>query len=157
MVAKSPLSTRQLMRLVVLAALNLALFQGVWMILLLPPITLLAVILNLTVYWTWVRRRRLSRPLLISMLVGLMMALASFLIMTAGPWSPTATILHGRAPGWASRLMPESLLGFSQAFFLDFVLIDGVGLGSMLCAGWIAAAAEESRNRKDDGSARRDT
>ena len=63
MLSKSSLSIRELMRLVVLAAFNLALFQGVWMIVVLPPITMIAAILNLTLYWTWVRRRPISRCL----------------------------------------------------------------------------------------------
>ncbi|MGC8642783.1 MAG: hypothetical protein ACP5XB_23230 [Isosphaeraceae bacterium] len=89
MIWKAPMSTRELMRLVVLAAFNLALFQGAWVIVVLHPITILFALLNLTVYWTWVRRRRLSRALHGAMLVGLAMSLAVFICMAAGPWTPT--------------------------------------------------------------------
>ena len=63
------------MRLVVLAALDLAFYRWDWMFILYPPITLLATILNLTLYWCWVRRRRITLPLLGSFFTGLTMAL----------------------------------------------------------------------------------
>ena len=95
MLAKSSLSTRELMRLVVLAALDLAFFQWVWMIVVSPPITMIAAILNLTLYWAWVRRRRIPRPLLGSFLTGLAMALAIVMYMAATRLNPTfATRLH---------------------------------------------------------------
>lgn len=148
MIWKAPMSTRELMRLVVLAAFNLALFQGAWAIVVLPPITILFAVLNLTVYWTWVRRRRLSRALLGAMLVGLAMSLAVFICVAAGPWTPTIVKLHGWLPDWVVRPIPASLLDCTLAVPLDFALLDLVGFGSMVCVGWLVASRGRSRGEK---------
>jgi hypothetical protein len=155
MLTRSLFSTRELMRLVVLAALNLALFQGAWMIVVLPPITMLFAILNLTLYWTWVRRQRLSRPLLSSMLVGLAMALSIFICMTAGPWIPTVRRLNGWLPDWVARPIPAALLGRALAIPLDFALLDFLGFGSMVGAAWLVAAHQRSRRTRSDPSVAR--
>ena len=112
MLSKSSLSTGELMRLVVLAALNLALFQGVWLIVVVPPITMIAAILNLTLYWTWVRRRRISRAFMSSILTGIAMALAFAMYMTATNLNPTfgMTLLNW-LPESAKLLIPMHLLG----------------------------------------------
>jgi hypothetical protein len=124
MVARSALSARELMRLVVLAALNLALFQGAWMLVLFPPITLLFAILNVTIYHVWVRRRRLSRPLTTSLFVGLAMSVMLFIVI------------------------PPVILVFPRTFtWRDLAAVDLFGFASMLCAGWLAALRERRRRR----------
>jgi hypothetical protein len=129
MVARTALSTRELMRLVVLSACNLALFQGAWLIVLFPPITMLFVILNLTLYWAWVRRRRISRPLLCALLMGLWMSVMLFMFMPMlGPFFPTLSRWY------------------------DFAMIDLQGFGIMAVAGWAVAARERSRRRRREAA-----
>src|SRR4051794_1277761 len=65
------LSTREWLRLIVLAALNLLLFRSVWWILMWPPVALVAVIVNMGLVCTWVRPRSLNRAILAAMGVGL--------------------------------------------------------------------------------------
>jgi hypothetical protein len=153
MLTKSSLSTGEVMRLVVLAALNLALFQGVWLIIVIPPITMIAAILNLTLYWTWVRRRRISRPFMSSILTGIAMALAFAMYMTATNLNPTLgmTLLNW-LPESAKLLIPMSLLGNSRIVVLDFALLDFLGFALMFGAGWLVAALERSRKRRSAGS-----
>lgn len=149
MLAKSSLSTRELMRLVALAALNLAFFQGGGMILLFPPITMIAAILNLTLYWTWVRRRPISRAFMGSTLTGLAMALAVGMYMAATRLNPTFALrVLNWYPELARRLMPMSLLGYRRTVLLDFALLDLFGFGSMIASAWFLAAHERSRTKK---------
>lgn len=113
------------------------------MIVVYPPITMIAAILNLTLYWAWVRRRPIPRPLLGSILTGLAMALAIGMYMAATQITPTiGTKPHNWLPESAYRLMPASLLGFPRAVLLDFALLDLLGFGSMLSSGWLVAAHE---------------
>lgn len=154
MLTKSSLSTRELMRLVALVALNLALFQGAWMIIILPPITMIAATLNLTMYWTWVRRRPISRAFLGSIFIGLAMALAIGMYMAATRLNPTLTMrLLNWLPESAQRQMPISLLGSRRTVLLDFVLLDLLGFGSMVGSGWLIVAHQRSRtkSRKQSG------
>ena len=152
------MSTRELMRLVVLAAFNLVLFQGAWMIVLFPPITLLAGILNLTLYWTWVRRRRLSQALLCSMLVGLAMALAIAMKLMAARLSllaPLPTSLRNWLPDSVYRLIPDPPFGLPRDYMVEFALLDLLGFGSMLVAGLLVAALQRFRASSRMGAAGR--
>jgi hypothetical protein len=143
------LSTRELMKLVALAACNLVFFQGGWMIVVIPPITMIAAILNLTLYWTWVRRRSLSRAFFASTLTGLALALTIGMYMTAGALSPPFAVrLQNWLPDSAQHLIPVSLLGFREARLLDFALLDLLGFGSMFAMAWLMATHERSRNRR---------
>jgi hypothetical protein len=145
----SSLSTRELMTLVALAACNLVFFQGGWMIIIIPPITMIAAILNLTLYWTWVRRRSLTRAFLASTLTGLAMALTIGMYMAATPLNPPfAMRFLNWLPEWAQRLIPISLLGYREARLLDFAVLDLLGFGSMFAMGWLIAAHDRSRDQR---------
>jgi hypothetical protein len=146
MLMKFSLSTQELMRLVVLTAFSLALFQGAWKFVVFPPITMLAAILNLTLYWTWVRRKPLTRAFYSSVLVGLAMALAIGMYMAATALNPTIAMrLLKLLPESAERLLLPSLLGSRWTVLLDFALLDLLGFGSMIGSGWLVAAHERSR------------
>lgn len=114
-----------------------------------PPITMIAAILNLTLYWAWVRRRRIPRPLLGSILTGLAMALAIVMYMAATRLNPMfATRLHNWLPESAYRLMPTSLLRGPGVVLLDFALLDLLGFGSMIASRWFVVAHERSRKKR---------
>ena len=110
-----------------------------------PPITMIAAILNLTLYWAWVRRRRIPRPLLGSILTGL----AIVMYMAATRLNPMfATRLHNWLPESAYRLMPTPLLGSPRTVLLDFALLDLLGFGSMIASRWFVVAHERSRKKR---------
>jgi hypothetical protein len=110
-----------------------------------PPITMIAAILNPTLYWAWVRRRRIPRPLLGSILTGL----AIVMYMAATRLNPMfATRLHNWLPESAYRLMPTSLLRGPGVVLLDFALLDLLGFGSMVASGWFVVAHERSRKKR---------
>jgi hypothetical protein len=130
------------MRLVALVALNLALFQGAWFILGFPPITLIAVVINFTLYWCWVRRKRLWGPQLAAILAGLAASIA--IINYLADWRA--------APRLAMLLLeslPESIrervIIRVGTMHTEFLLLDGLGLGAMLLAGWLAAVGSRRR------------
>jgi hypothetical protein len=149
MAARFAFSTRELMRLVGLAALNLALFQGAWMILVLPPITMLAAILNFTLFWTWVRRRRLSRPLLFAMLAGLAATVAIVMYLARSQKAPRLSeMICNWLPESLVQAMPAQWLIYPWMQFFDFVLLDLLGFGAMVGAGCLVAAYECSRTRR---------
>ncbi len=65
------LSTREWLRLVVLVAFDMILFQGIWWIAMYPPVALVAMIINLGLACIWVRPRSLNRGILAAMGAGL--------------------------------------------------------------------------------------
>jgi hypothetical protein len=71
----SDLSTGALMRLMVLIALELVLFQGVWPIVWVPPITMMIVTLNLGLYLVVIRPRHLNTAAVGMMIAGLVAVL----------------------------------------------------------------------------------
>ncbi len=146
---KSALSTRELMRLVVLAAINLALFQGAWFIVVIPPITMVAAILNVTLYWTWVRRWRISRALFGAIVTGLAMTLAFVFYMGSTRLNPTLTEkLLGWLPDSARQVLPVSFLGSRQVDLVDFALLDVFGFGSMIAVWRFLSTRDRSRKQR---------
>jgi hypothetical protein len=73
----SDLSTGALMRLVVLIALELVLFRGVWSVVLVPRVTMMIVALNLGLYLVLIRPRHLDTPAVGMMIAALMAVLAA--------------------------------------------------------------------------------
>src|SRR3954447_15700126 len=61
------LSTREWLRLVVLVAFDMILFQGIWWIVMYPPVALVAIIINMGLACIWVRPRSLNRGILAAM------------------------------------------------------------------------------------------
>jgi hypothetical protein len=141
------------MRLVVLAALNLAIFQGVWWIVTFPPIGMLVIVLNLTLFSAWVRHRRLSRGVAAATLTGLLMAtamLAYFATTGLKPW--LATSLLPALPPAAAELVPASLRGSARVWILEYVLMHGLGIAAMIVAGFAMSRAGRSRNPRSTTS-----
>ena len=65
------LSTREWLRLVVLVAFDMILFQGIWWIVIYPPVALVAMIINMGLACIWVRPGSLNRGILAAMGAGL--------------------------------------------------------------------------------------
>jgi hypothetical protein len=99
----SDLSTGALMRLIVLIALELVVFQGVWYIVLYPNITMMVVALNLGLYLVVIRPRHLNPAavgMMIAALVAVLAATAYEAVQFQVWWPPVA-------PGGRGRFIPR--------------------------------------------------
>jgi hypothetical protein len=136
-----------LMRLVVLAALNLALFQGVWWVLFFPPIGMLAIVLNITVFVVWVRRRALSRGEFAAALVGLLAAVAMIAYMAYGRMEPWLTThLLSVLPAQISERI-EAFVFASRLWLLESALLLVLGTSAMILAGFLTGRVRSAGSR----------
>jgi hypothetical protein len=133
------LSTRELMRLIILTAANLLLFKGVGFILIYAPVALAAMVLNLGLFCTFVRPRTLHRGVVAGMAGGLVVTIAALAYLADSRFRPrmALAILDAMPPPVYDSL-PASIRSASGASFLDFALMDGIGIAAMLLCGWLA-------------------
>jgi hypothetical protein len=140
------LTTRELMRLVALAAANLLLFQGVWMTLIYAPVAIVAMVLNLGLFCTVVRPRTLNRGVAAAMGGGLIVALAAATYLAESNLKPRmALALLDSLPPSLYDSLPVSGRSSSGAWLLDFALLDAMGIAAMLFCGWLAWPRRRAR------------
>jgi hypothetical protein len=133
------LSTRELMRLIILAAANLLLFKGVGFILFYAPVALVAMVVNLGLFGIFVRPRTLNRGIAAAMAGGLVVAIAALAYLADSRFQPRmAVALLDALPPSVYDALPSSVRSASGAWLLDFALIDGLGIAAMLLLGWLA-------------------
>jgi hypothetical protein len=113
----SDLSTGALMRLIVLIALELVLFQGVWSIVWVPRITMMVVALNLGLYLVLIRPRHLNTAavgMMVAALVAVLVATAYAAVRFQVHWPPVIP--------WGRRWFFESVsVGVFGRRLLDFL------------------------------------
>ena len=149
------LSTAALMRLTILAALNLLMIRlvGRWDILLHPWFFLSMVTLNLGLYAVMVYSGTLNKTLIGMMLGGLTTTLGT-LVYTGmgasafaygGPFGKLGRFLVESAINQALEALPTRIyasgplkLPYSWFPLLGYVLIDGLGLIAIIAGGWLA-------------------
>jgi hypothetical protein len=155
------ISIATLMGLVAVVAVELALFQGVFVIVLLPPVTMAIVLLNLGLIFVLGRNSFLAARIM-GMLMGGLIALFLMVAyyLTAGP-STRGLGLGGRVmQGWLSNLagsQPDPAAGLAvflrraagSMFVVEFVVLDLIGLAMIWAGGGI-----EGRLRGDGRQAR---
>jgi hypothetical protein len=151
---RSPFSTAELMRLVVLVALNLALFQGVWWLLLFPPIGMLVIVLDLTMYAAWVRLRALSRAESVAVFVGLLLVVAMTAYLADERMVPRLTTHLLAALPKALSWRIQALVGPSRLWLLEEALLLVLGTCTMLLAGLAIARLRRGADHRslDAGS-----
>lgn len=122
-------STGKLMLLIVLTAVELALFQDVWSIVVIPPVTAMTLGLNLGL-WFVLLRPRWMEPRIIGMLVGSLAALAGISFYLWWGWTevrtarridwmgPIGAWVATTAAAWSSSVPDQR--GNLAAFF-DFI------------------------------------
>jgi hypothetical protein len=133
------LSTQELMRLVVLAAANLLLFKGVGFILIYAPVALVAMVVNLGLFGTFVRPRSMNRGLLAAMLGGLASTIAALAYLADSGFRPRmALAILDAMPRPVFDSLPASVRSASGIGLLEFVLTDCIGISAMLLCGWLA-------------------
>lgn len=131
-------STAEWMRLAVLVALNLVFFQGAWWLAVFPPITLLAVALDLTLLVAWVRRRGLTRAELVAALTGIAAAMAVvgyFTAMARAPSPRLARLVLSVLPEALADRLIGSPLGVVTVWSLEYAILIGLGVAAMALAG----------------------
>src|SRR5262245_29923030 len=134
-----PLSIREWMRLVVLAALGTLLFKGLGQIIFYPPVTIFTVIFLLALSCTWVRPRSLNRAVIAAMGVGLLATLAVCTYLAEAKLKPRmAAAILDRLPESIYQAVPASLRSSSGVYTLDFLLLDLMAFLAMILAAWIA-------------------
>jgi hypothetical protein len=147
------------MLFIVLVAIQLVFFQGVWQILMVPPFTIIVLTLNLGLLFLVVRPPALERRI-VGMLLG---GLAAFVAILA--------LIFNSIPYQRSRLGPAGLVGklvddtlvpwltglpdqqsatarvlefiIVNIVIIDFVILDVLGVALIWAGGWI-----ESRLRR---------
>jgi hypothetical protein len=163
-------SIGSLMLFIILVALQLVLFQGVWEILVSSPITIMVLTLNLGMFFVLVRPPALE-PRIIGMLLGGLVACVTLMIMmlisselqrtrwtTLGrrrrvvprPTGPIGKLVDDELFRWLASLPDQqsptaTILGFVilNINVIEYVLLDLIGVVLIWAGGWI-----ESRLRR---------
>jgi hypothetical protein len=162
-------SIGSLMLFIILVALQLVLFEGVWWILVSSPITIMVLTLNLAMFFLLVRPPALE-PRIIGMLLGGLVACVSLMMMlisSDGPRARWATLGRRRRAGprptgpigkvvdeelvrWLTSLPDQqsptaTILGFIilNINVIEDVLLDLIGVVLIWAGGWL-----ESRLRR---------
>jgi hypothetical protein len=140
------LSTRELMRLVVLAACNMLLFRGIWWILKYPPVTLVVVILNLALIGTFVRPRSLNRAFIAAIWAGLFVVIAATTYLADARFRAVmASMILEAVPETLYKALPSSVRSASGIQLLDFAILDALGIVAMVLAAWLARPRRPAR------------
>jgi hypothetical protein len=140
------LSTREWLRLVVLAALNLLLFRGIWWLLMWPPVALVAVLVNLGLACTWVRPRSLNRAILAAMGAGLAGVVCSLAYLTDTNFQAhMASAIMQALPEPLYNALPGAMRSASGIQLLDFAILDAIGIAAMVITGWLAWPRSRAR------------
>jgi hypothetical protein len=154
-------STRALMIFIVLIAIELALFEGVMQILVIPPVTIMVLAINLGLFFLVVRPPALERRI-IGMLLGGVAAvfalLASILQELLVDFSRSrigvVNDLKNFLVNWASSLPDQEGLTVSVLRFVsDHIVVIGFGLLDLLgvtmiwAGGWLESRWRRYRGR----------
>ncbi len=132
-----------------MVAVELALFQGVFAIVLIPPVTMAVVLLNLGLMFVFARNSFLADRIvgmLMGGLIGLFLSVAYYL--TARPPTPDLGVLGLLLRGWFSNLaasQPDPAGGFAvtlrwaagSMFVVESVVVDLIGLAMIWAGGSI--------------------
>jgi len=151
------MSIATLMGLVAVVAVELALFQGVFVIVLIPPVTMAIILLNLGLIFVLGRNSFLAARI-VGMLMGGLIAL--FLMVAyyvvAGPTPGGLGPLGLRLHGWLSNLAasrPDPAGGLAvflrraagSMAVVEFVVIDLIGLAMIWAGGQIEGRLRGNR------------
>jgi hypothetical protein len=132
-------TTGELMRLIVLLALNIVLFEGIRPILMVPPFAIWVGALNLALFCTCVRPRGLNRGIVAALVAGTAFGIgAIFYMVKTIERPPLAHAILACIPDGIRDLLPPRLRTMPGISYVEFALFDGVGISLMALAGWMA-------------------
>jgi hypothetical protein len=138
-----PRSTGALMAVIVVVAIQIALFQEVWMILVIPPITMALLTLNIVFMFLIFCPMRLQRRIIGLMLGGLAACFVTLLGMVPGPPGTLEQFQNAMSTWAANRADPQGptaqLLRFlaRNFFILYFGTFDILGVALIWTGGWL--------------------
>jgi hypothetical protein len=157
MTSSSKMSLGALMRLIVLVALELALFQDVWFLVIIPPITMAVLAINLGLFFVLARPRSWETRI-IGMLLGSVWAIVAIVVYyltSPGLPGPLGRALQYSLINWAGTGPAAGLLLAGQrATVIEGALLDLLGIAMIgACGAWenwarAGAAGEESRRAR---------
>jgi hypothetical protein len=159
------LSTAALMRLTILAALNLfmgRLLDG-WLVMLHPLFFLSVLTLDLGLYAVMVYSGTLNRTPIAMMLTGLVGVLTilawggglgASLFMNGGPFRDLALLVEedvNRLVTWWTRVSKGRLVNLrgDSLLLLAYVPVDLAGVATIVAVGWLARALQERARRRE--------
>jgi hypothetical protein len=140
------LTTGQWLRLVVVVALELLLFRGIFFILIVPPVAITTVTLNLILACTWVRPQSMNRAILAATVAGFVVILGSLAYLAVGMFrAPVAVAIAHALPDPLHDALPDALRTAWGMQLLDFLILDTLGIAAMVLAGWLAWPRSRAR------------
>jgi hypothetical protein len=153
MIAAKQMSTAAVMKVIVLVALELALFQGVWRIVLVPLATMAVLAVNLGVFFVLVRP-----PVLETRIIGMLLGgVAACFSTTVGLNLITFEILNHVQNVLVNRAttLPDQqgltvtvLRTISvHIFVILFAMLDVLGVALILAGGWLDSRWRSHRAR----------
>jgi hypothetical protein len=157
-------SIGSLMLFIILVALQLVLFEGVWWIVVIPAITIVVLALNLGLFFLLVRPRALE-PRIIGMLLGGLVACVTLMLMMLissdsqrvrlailgrrsrvwpRPTGPIGRLVAEELVRWLTSLPDQqgptaTILGFIilNINVIEYVLLDLIGVVLIWAGGWL--------------------
>lgn len=156
-------SIGSVMLFIVLVAIQLVFFQGIWRILLAPPFTIIVLTLNVGLCFMVVRPRALE-PRVAGMLLGGLVASLAILTMIfysvpyrrgrLGPAGQVGKLVDDTLFPWLTSLPDQQstmakVLGFiiANIFIIEFVMLDVLGVALIWAGGWIESRLRDRRVR----------
>lgn len=152
-------STGAIMLLIVVVAVEMVMFQGVWEIVLFPSITMIFLAFNLGLYFLLVRPRSMETRI-IGMIWGGVAAffgVAGYLLTvdsSRGPGGFLGRIVEDFLKNWAMSLSAQAgalamILRFVTAriVWLEFAVLDLLGLTLIGAGGWLQNRLHDRRVR----------
>ena len=137
------------MSLVIVAALELALFQEVWFIVLSPPVTMAVLGLNLGIFFLAVRPKLLKSRILGMLLASIganigISVLGGFNNWKRGNSGGFRNAVENTLTVWADSFPDQespkaSFLRFliAHSIAIEFILLDLLGIAMIFCGGWV--------------------
>ncbi len=137
------ISIGALMTWILLLALEMVFFQGVWLIVLIPPMTMAALALNLGLFFLLVRP-----PALETRIIGVLLGAIVAAFVTTLPLTPKgvelAQDLQVIVVNWISSQPDQEALAVrvlrvlsENKFWIAFALLDLIGVAVVWAGGWL--------------------
>ena len=155
---KSPfkISIGALMAWISLIALQLVFFQGVWQVLVIPPMTIAALAVNLGLFFLLVRPSALKTRIIGLLLGAIMAALVTILPLNRNTVE-LADDLQITVVNWISSQPDQEMLAVrflqfvaTYKIWIAFALLDLIGFAIIWAGGWVENRLRSGRN--DRGS-----
>jgi hypothetical protein len=142
------LSTREMIRLIVVAALDLVVLREAWTLLAFPPITLTVVALNLGLWFVWIRPKDLG-PRAVGAMLGALVALPLSMSLFHPHYQKQIVRTIGAIlDGPLEAIQPAGISRFGLVMGIAYVAFDLVGLMLILAGASLAGRLRQDRRAR---------